>query len=938
MMKKSLAMKCTLCVAGVFCMLLLLMTGCSQPDNSRNLVKNVTVLIGNNNVTSRTIMPQDYPDALAYDITLTSQDDASKTYTAEVSVEERKGTFTNIPIGSYTLNVVAYTAVEKLKPVYVGTDTINVSVNDDNQFTILLKVISSSDSSSETGTVSVHFDWTATDRTVTDIELLISSGPDESGVLQFVSEGKIAVPDSVTAFDYSKDVPVGKNRYAMFKLWNGPELIGETGVEILHVYLNMTSSPTNVKNYKFTEADFQPAEGVKQVSADSVVAADGSVGLKLDWTNPVGCDHQVITWKESSSQTAADSYTTQSSEEHSYTISGLRVKTEYYIEITTYYQSGLVSPAVVLVQTTAVPVKNVTLKGIPEALQTTFAPGSNYRLEPVVESAVVGEDATDLGYIWESSNESVAKVLSDGSVVAQKAGVATIKVTTVNSGKSASADVTVHLAVPVVTAVAEADGINISWNAVDDASSYEVKLVDGTPLTTIDAKSSVDSSVISYKDTALLSGNTYSYVVQAKATTPESIVLDSAVSSATTPITPATPTISIELPTQAKDLTDGVFENQVFNLISGAPALTISVTPIADAVAYQWMLNQTLVASAAEPYILAIDERTPGLNKDRQDNTITLIVQDAESVKYSAQTKLYYLAVPDTGVEYAGPATIKTTDGEVALTAKILPADASIQAVTWSLVNPDSASGICTLTADGKFTALDTGSVEVQMTTHLGKTSTTTINCVVPVKGISLKPTAAQGQHFVNGMNGYGEVSLVPVVESATEGKSATNQTVVWSTSNQSIATVDANGKVVPVGAGSVTITARTVDGNYSATYEMNVTKVDLYYNKGETLSDTPSLISSTVTEKAFSGVNYYSFVVKASPTLGASDVVTWTASYQVKNNCLCDMNNKNKEISLWTGSTARYYRGFDASKNTLTVTLTRNGNAVWSQSIVSKS
>ncbi len=51
----------------------------------------------------------------------------------------------------------------------------------------------------------------------------------------------------------------------------------------------------------------------------------------------------------------------------------------------------------------------------------------------------------------------------------------------------------------------------------------------------------------------------------------------------------------------------------------------------------------------------------------------------------------------------------------------------------------------------------------------------------------------------------------------------ATNQSVTWTSSNNQLATVDATGTVTAIGAGSVVITATTVDGNKSASCNVTV-------------------------------------------------------------------------------------------------------------------
>ena len=61
--------------------------------------------------------------------------------------------------------------------------------------------------------------------------------------------------------------------------------------------------------------------------------------------------------------------------------------------------------------------------------------------------------------------------------------------------------------------------------------------------------------------------------------------------------------------------------------------------------------------------------------------------------------------------------------------------------------------------------------------------------------------------------------SLIATVAPA----NASNQNVTWSTSDASVATVDATGKVTAVGNGTAIITATTVDGSKTATATITV-------------------------------------------------------------------------------------------------------------------
>ncbi len=85
----------------------------------------------------------------------------------------------------------------------------------------------------------------------------------------------------------------------------------------------------------------------------------------------------------------------------------------------------------------------------------------------------------------------------------------------------------------------------------------------------------------------------------------------------------------------------------------------------------------------------------------------------------------------------------------------------------------------------------------------------------VSVIGISLSPTSVS-------VAVGGTTQLFKTVSPS----NATNQTVSWSSANNSIATVNASGLVTGMAGGSVTITATTQDGNKTATSAITVTPV----------------------------------------------------------------------------------------------------------------
>jgi uncharacterized protein YjdB len=83
----------------------------------------------------------------------------------------------------------------------------------------------------------------------------------------------------------------------------------------------------------------------------------------------------------------------------------------------------------------------------------------------------------------------------------------------------------------------------------------------------------------------------------------------------------------------------------------------------------------------------------------------------------------------------------------------------------------------------------------------------------VPVTGVSMSPTSAS---IVAGATRQLTSTVAPT--------NATNKSVTWTSSNNSIATVNATGLVTGVAAGTATITVKTNDGNKTATSTIIVT------------------------------------------------------------------------------------------------------------------
>ena len=159
-----------------------------------------------------------------------------------------------------------------------------------------------------------------------------------------------------------------------------------------------------------------------------------------------------------------------------------------------------------------------------------------------------------------------------------------------------------------------------------------------------------------------------------------------------------------------------------------------------------------------------------------------------------------------TGVTLNKDSLILDLGGEETLTAAITPDNATNKNVTWESDNENVAT-----VENGVVTAVGAGTATITVTTEDGSFTDTCQVTVkeaanVPVTSVSLDKTTLE---LTEGETAQLTATVLP--------DNATNKAVTWSTSNASIATVDANGLVTAVSAGTATITVTTEDGSFTA-------------------------------------------------------------------------------------------------------------------------
>ena len=449
----------------------------------------------------------------------------------------------------------------------------------------------------------------------------------------------------------------------------------------------------------------------------------------------------------------------------------------------------------VKVEKKVIPVSSITLS----QSTLTLAKGASETLTATVLPA----DATDPGVTWTTSNAAVATVDANGKVTAVGGGHATI---TAKAGdKEATCAVTVN--VPVSSLVLNKTTLTLAQGQ-SEALVATVGPADATETVTwssSDAKvATVDASG---KVTAVGTGNA---TITAKAGDKE-----------------ATCAVTVVIPVSGITLSQ-----HTLALEKGASAtLTATVTP-ANAT------DKTVTWSTSDAAVATVDANGKVTAVGGGNATITAKAGDKEA------TCAVTVTVPVSSLSL-NKNTLSLTEGDSeTLIATVNPSDATDKTVTWSTSN----AAVATVDADGKVTALTEGTAVITAKAG-GKEATcavTVSNKVVPVTDITLSTSTLS---LMKGESATLTATVTPA--------DATDKTVSWTSSDEAVATVDANGKVTAVGGGSAVITAHA--GSKSATCSVQVTslvtgislnKTELNLAKGASETLTATITPADATDK----------------------------------------------------------------------------------------
>lgn len=196
-----------------------------------------------------------------------------------------------------------------------------------------------------------------------------------------------------------------------------------------------------------------------------------------------------------------------------------------------------------------------------------------------------------------------------------------------------------------------------------------------------------------------------------------------------------------------------------------------------------------------------------------QNGNITAVEGGKATITASAgsckATCIVNILVPVTGITLDRSSLILAKDTGTSLIATLHPDDVTDREVAWTSSNPNIAS----VDHAGHITAVSPGTATITAKSQDGGyTASCAVTVYIPVTGVSLNQSSLS---IIKGQTSTLTATIAPA--------DATNKTVVWSTNNPGVVTVDAAGNITAVGGGTAVITVKSNDGEYYSSCYVNV-------------------------------------------------------------------------------------------------------------------
>ena len=456
----------------------------------------------------------------------------------------------------------------------------------------------------------------------------------------------------------------------------------------------------------------------------------------------------------------------------------------------------------------------------------TLAVGDEAKLTATVSP----DNATNKTVTWSSDNTAIATVSAQGTVTAVAEGSAVVMATA--GGKSAKCTVTVQNGTVAVESITLSEETLTLTEGATFQLTATVMPDNATDKTVIWNTS--DGSIVTVSEDGLVTA-----VAEGTAT----IIASAGGQSTQCEVTVTKEVIEVE----------GITLSQTSLLLGeGATAtLTATVTP-------ENATDKTVTWSSSDESVATVsgDGLVTGVKEGKAVVTATAGEKNAQ-----CEVTVQKGVVEVTEITLS-QTNLTLTEGETAaLTATVLPTDATDKTVTWISSNPS----VATVSDAGLVTAVLEGTTTITASAG-GKTA----QCTVTVEKAFIAVTEVTLSQSSLILDEGATAQLIATVLPT----DATDKTVTWSSSNPSVATVS-DGLVTAQQEGTTLITASaggqsaqctvTVQKGVVAVTEVTLSQTSLTLDEGESATLTATVLPADATDKTVTWISSNSSVATVS-------------------------------------------------------------------------
>ncbi len=208
----------------------------------------------------------------------------------------------------------------------------------------------------------------------------------------------------------------------------------------------------------------------------------------------------------------------------------------------------------------------------------------------------------------------------------------------------------------------------------------------------------------------------------------------------------------------------------------------------------------------------------------KEGNAIITVSTNNNSITDTAYVTVYKKGTP-TIVNQGETIVTNNYPKTIALSSKSLNLNLGTNSQLRATITPNNAVGtlswsssntsVATVNENGLVTSVGVGSADIVVKTVNGITA----SCKVTVGNYSLKVRSISITTKYSYMNVGASQNLYVVFEPS----NASDRTISWSSSNSSVVSVDASGKITALNPGSAIITAKSRDGGYTSSATIEV-------------------------------------------------------------------------------------------------------------------